>query len=238
MAAVTDAAPHVAPLGDRALVVRLGDGGTGDLFQRVRATLDRLRGAHPAIVELVAGLASVTVHYEPAAVGGSATDAPHVTLARELARRLAELDRAPPLAARVVEIPVCYGGDFGPDLAAVGERAGLSMDRVIALHIGASYTVHMIGFTPGFPYLAGLDPRLATPRRAVPRTRVPAGSVGIGGEQTGIYPMATPGGWNLIGRTPFSLFDPMREPAALLRVGDQLRFVAISPEQFDAAARR
>ncbi len=233
---LTEQPPHIVPLGDRALVVQLGDRIDSGVFQRVRATLQRLSGAHPAIIELVAGFASVTVHYDPAIVGGSTVDTPHATLSRALEQRLADFAGAPPLDARVVEIPVCYSGDLAPDLATVGERAGLSTDQVIALHTGARYTVQMIGFTPGFPYLAGLDPRLVTPRRGEPRTRVPAGSVGIGGEQTGIYPMATPGGWNIVGRTPLAIFDSGREPAALLRVGDEVRFAAISRARFDAMA--
>ena len=230
--------PEIAPLGDRALVVRSGDRIGDAAFHRVRATLERLDGAHPAITELVAGFASVTVHYEPAAVARGPGELPHAALTRALAQRLADLDTAPPIESRLIEIPVCYSGDFAPDLGEVARRAGLSSDEVIALHSGATYTVHMIGFTPGFPYLAGLDQRLATPRRAEPRTRVAAGSVGIGGEQAGIYPMATPGGWNLIGRTPLALFDPSREPAALLRVGDRVRFMAISLAQFESAVGR
>lgn len=234
---LTDQPPHVVPLGDRALVVQLGDRIDAAVFQRVRATLQRLGGAHPAIVELVAGFASVTVYYDPAIVVGPTGEAPHATLSRALEERLANLADAPALVGRVVEIPVCYSGDLAPDLATVGERADLSTDQVIALHTGARYTVQMIGFTPGFPYLAGLDSRLVTPRRGEPRTRVPAGSVGIGGEQTGIYPMATPGGWNIVGRTPLAIFDSAREPAALLRVGDEVRFLAISRARFDAMAR-
>lgn len=226
----------IAPLGDRALVIQLGDRIDAGVFQRVRATLQRLDSAHPAIVELVAGFASVTVYYDPALAGGSRDGAPHAALSRALEERLANLAEVPTLDARIVEIPVCYSSDLAPDLATIGAGAGLSAAQVIALHTGASYTVQMIGFTPGFPYLAGLDPRLATPRRSEPRTRVPAGSVGIGGEQAGIYPMATPGGWNIIGRTPLAIFDPARVPAALLRVGDEVRFVAISRARFDAMA--
>lgn len=229
---------RVAPLGDRALVVRLGDHIGDAVFARVRAAVGRLHDAHPAISDVVAGFTTVTVHYEPAAVGGPAGDAPHTTLARVLEDALRDLESATLPEARLVEIPVCYEGDFAPDLDEVARHAGLTTDEVIALHTGAACVVQMIGFTPGFPYLAGLDPRLATPRRAEPRTRVPAGSVGIGGEQTGVYPMATPGGWNIIGRTPLALFDPRREPAALLRVGDRVRFVAISRERFDALLAR
>lgn len=137
-----------------------------------------------------------------------------------------------------VEIPVCYGGEYGPDLDALAEHARLSRDEVIGRHVAAGYTVAMLGFAPGFPYLLGLDPALHVPRRADPRTRVPAGSVAIGGAQTGIYPRELPGGWNLIGRTPLVLFDPDRDPPCLLAPGDRVRFCAISAEEFAALAER
>jgi len=133
--------------------------------------------------------------------------------------------------SRVIDVPVCYGGDFGPDLDALATHAKLEAADVIARHTAATYTVAMLGFAPGFPYLFGLDPALHMPRRASPRTRVPAGSVAIGGAQTGVYPSELPGGWQLIGRTPLVLFDARRDPPSLLVPGDCVRFVAI-----DAAA--
>jgi len=127
--------------------------------------------------------------------------------------------------APCIEIPVRYGGEHGPDLQRVAHHAGLSPDEVIARNAATEYTVAMLGFAPGFPYLLGLDPQLATPRLATPRTRVPAGSVAIGGAQTGLYPRSSPGGWNLIGRTARTLFDAQRDPPALLAPGDRVRFV-------------
>lgn len=126
---------------------------------------------------------------------------------------------------RQVEIPVVYGGAGGPDLAEVACAAELTSQQVVELHSSADYVVYFIGFQPGFPYLGGLDERLHTPRRAEPRLVVPGGSVGIGGSQTGIYPLAAPGGWQLIGHTPLSLFDPQQQPPTLLRPGDSVRFV-------------
>ncbi|KAA8670934.1 5-oxoprolinase subunit PxpB [Pantoea dispersa] len=126
---------------------------------------------------------------------------------------------------RQVEIPVVYGGAGGPDLAEVACAAELTSQQVVELHSSADYVVYFIGFQPGFPYLGGLDERLHTPRRAEPRLVVPGGSVGIGGSQTGIYPLAAPGGWQLIGHTPLSLFDPQQQPTTLLRPGDSVRFV-------------
>lgn len=127
--------------------------------------------------------------------------------------------------SRRVEIPVVYGGAGGPDLSVVADRASMTPQQVVELHSSIDYVVYFIGFQPGFPYLGGLDERLHTPRRAEPRVLVPSGSVGIGGSQTGIYPLAAPGGWQLIGHTPLSLFDPLKQPPTLLRPGDSVRFV-------------
>ncbi|HEX8849075.1 MAG TPA: 5-oxoprolinase subunit PxpB [Gemmatimonadaceae bacterium] len=225
-----------APLGDRALVLRLGERADEPTFDRVRSCAARLAGAHRAILDVVPAYTTVTVHYDPSRVE-STSEPPHRALAAAL-EPLIHDDAHPPLIARTVEIPVCYEGDLAPDLDEVARHTGLDAQEVIALHSGATYVVRMIGFLPGFPYLAGLDPRLATPRRAEPRTRVAAGSVGIGGEQTGIYPVTSPGGWRLIGRTPLALFDARREPGALLAVGDTLRFHAISRTDYDRMSAR
>ncbi len=136
-----------------------------------------------------------------------------------------------------MEIAVCYHAEFAPDLEEVARHAGLSAEQIIRRHSGADYTVACVGFLPGFAYLAGLPESLATPRRAEPRKEVPAGAVGIGGGQTGIYPLRSPGGWNLIGRTPQRMFDPEATPPALLQAGDRVRFRAITREEFDAIAR-
>jgi KipI family sensor histidine kinase inhibitor len=145
-----------------------------------------------------------------------------------LARLLHDAGSTPEPASRLVEVPVRYGGDDGPDLDAVAAHAGVSPDAVVALHSGRVYRVAMLGFAPGFPYLTGLDPLLAMPRRATPRVRVAAGSVGIGGDQTGIYPRSGPGGWQLLGRTPLRLFDPGHRPPSLLAPGDRVRFVPVA----------
>jgi KipI family sensor histidine kinase inhibitor len=136
--------------------------------------------------------------------------------------------KAGAIAAREVQIPVAYGGDDGPDLTDVAAHTGLAPDEVVRRHCAGEYVVYLLGFLPGFAFMGGLPPELATPRRAEPRTAVPARSVGIGGEQTGIYPLASPGGWNLIGRTPLELFDPSAKEPTLLRPGDRVRFVAES----------
>ena len=153
-------------------------------------------------------------------------------------RALTDLDPGVPTVRRVVELPVCYGGELGPDLDDVARHAGLSAGEVVALHSGRAYRIDMLGFLPGFAYCTGMDPRLATPRLAVPRTRIPAGSVGIAGEQTGVYPLASPGGWNLIGRTPARVYDPGRADPIPYRAGDWLRFVPVDRAVFDGLAGR
>lgn len=222
----------VLPLGDSAAVIVLGDAVDAPLADRVRRVAEEI-GRHPpaGVVDIVPAFASVALYFDPVRM------APFEALAPELEAQVARADLTPRgSVARRVEIPVCYGGEFGPDLAGVASHTGISADAVTARHAGAEYLVQAIGFSPGFPYLGGLPANLATPRRATPRPSVPAGSVGIGGAQTGIYSLETPGGWNLIGRTPRVLFDPARSEPALLRTGDQVIFKSIRPEEFAAMA--
>lgn len=191
----------------------------------------RLRRAAPAwLRDLVPAHASLAVFFDPERI--DADDARAWIAAQDA-------DDAPeaPASPRIVEIPVRYGGAFGEDLDAAAAGLGLTPDTLAARHRAPLYTVAMIGFAPGFPYLSGLDPALALPRLATPRTRVPAGSVGIGGAQTGIYPRERPGGWRLIGRTPLALFDPRRASPSLLAPGDRVRFVAIDDDAFARLAR-
>lgn len=214
----------LSPLGDSAVVVALGSGLDEAVLRRVRALATALERDRPAgVVEVVPAFASVTVFYDAVHTGG------YARLCAEIEARAAKAEAVlVSQEARTFEIPVCYGGEAGPDLSEVAARAGLSTEAVVALHTGSDYLVHAIGFAPGFAYLGGLPEKLHTPRRATPRTAVPAGTVGIGGAQTGVYPLATPGGWNLIGRTPRRLFDAGRAEPALLRTGDRVRFRAIS----------
>jgi KipI family sensor histidine kinase inhibitor len=215
----------IGPLGEDALLLEFGERIDAACNARVHAAARQIAALRPPwLRELVPGYASLAVFVDPAAF----PDAPEPL---EEVRRWLQAqvfdeggDAAP---GRVVEIGVRYGGEDCPDLPALAAHVGLSVDEVIARHTGAEYTVAMLGFAPGFPYLLGLDPALAMPRLATPRTRVAAGSVGIGGAQTGIYPRPGPGGWRLIGRTAQVLFDPMREPPALLAPGDRVRFVAL-----------
>jgi inhibitor of KinA len=223
---------HFNPLGDQAVTVTLGETIDEPTHRLVRAAVARMDGARLAgVVELVPAFVSITVHYDPAVVG---TDAPYERIVGELKEILADLraEALPP--PRVVDIPVCYGGDLGPDLDDVASRHGLSADEVVSIHSSGDYLVYMVGFMPGFAYLGGLSDRIATPRRSSPRTAVPAGAVGIGGQQTGVYPMVSPGGWNLIGRSPRKIFDIARDEPSLLSAGDRVRFRPISRADFDA----
>ena len=207
------------PLGDSALLVTLGNEIDPRLNRRVHA-LAALVEALPGIVETVPAYATLLVHYDPLALTYS-------QLVDYLRLRLDSVDSATTRAPRRIDVPTRYGGASGADLEAVAASHALTAADVIRLHSGRDYLVYMMGFTPGFPYLGALDDSLITPRRETPRTLVPAGTVAIAGAQTGIYPLDSPGGWNLIGWTPLKLFDPASENPFLFAPGDTVRFVPI-----------
>lgn len=212
-------------LGDAALLVRFGDRVDVESNRMVHALAAALAAQRPAwLVDLVPAYASLGLYYDPHAF--AAADDP-LRIATEWVRaRWSGMSSTRDSGhAGLLEIPVRYGGEGGPDLDAVAAHAGLSPREVVARHAAVEYRVAMLGFAPGFPYLLGLDPSLATPRLAQPRARVEAGSVAIGGAQTGIYPRPGAAGWRVIGRTDVVLFDPAREPASLLQPGDRVRFV-------------
>jgi KipI family sensor histidine kinase inhibitor len=208
-------APRIFALGDEALVCEAPPPATLDVQRRVWAVAALAR-EWAAVREVVPGMNNVTITFDPLA-------ADTASLADALADAWRNADAAPH-AGRDIDIPVIYGGDDGPDLEAVARHTGLTAGDVAARHAAGRYVVFFLGFQPGFAYLGGLDAALHTPRRREPRLAVPAGSVGIGGEQTGIYPSRSPGGWQLIGRTPLALFDPARNPPTLLLPGDRVRF--------------
>lgn len=213
--------------GEAGIVVELGDAIDPGLNARVRRLArelaDRLRGR---VLEVVPTYRSLLVVHDP-------LREPRPGLVRDIEGLARAVGEAPADdLERVVRIPVCYGGAHGPDLEAVAAHAGLPPAEVVSLHAAPVYRVYMLGFLPGFPYLGGLDRRIACPRLDSPRTRIPPGSVGIGGEQTGIYPVESPGGWRLLGRTPLRLFDPAAQRPFLLGAGDGIRFVPIDEAAF------
>ena len=225
-------AARIEALGDCALLIRFGDRIDAQINVLALAAAELLVHADlPGLRDVAAAYATVCVHYDPAAWAGDG-HAPFDRLRARIGALLEMLDGVPSLQVPAQrEIPVCYGGAHGPDLAELARHARLTIDEAIALHCAGDYRVAMLGFAPGFPYLLGLDARLHMPRHANPRTRVPAGSVAIGAGQTGIYPRATPGGWRVIGRTPLVLFDPARSPPALLAPGQRVRFRAIDADE-------
>ncbi len=227
---------RIEPLGDRALLVILGEGIDSHVNDQVHALADALRKRKlPGVQDLVPAYATLAVHYDPAPWAGHAAS-PFQVLETEIRHLEWKAESGSLPDPRLVEIPVCYGGEWGPDLREVAELCRLGEQIVVDRHTAPEYRVFMLGFTSGFPYLGGLDPSLAAPRRETPRPSVPAGSVGIAGMQTGIYPLETPGGWQIIGRTPLSLFNPSAQDPCLLSPRDRLRFVAIDPDEFQRLA--
>ena len=218
--------PKVRLAGDRGLLVEFGNAITPEINQSVRAMTFALEAAAvPGVREVIPTYRSVVVVYDPLTTHPSLLSTRILSLYEGLAR-------IEPPAPKESVIPVCYGGEYGPDIAFVAEHNHIGIDDVIRLHSEPSYPIYMLGFSPGFPFLGGLSENLHTPRLTSPRTRVPAGSVGIANNQTGIYPIASPGGWQLIGRSPVRLFDPDRPNPFLLRAGDTLRFEPITPDEY------
>jgi KipI family sensor histidine kinase inhibitor len=223
----------IQPFGEAAVIVIIGNNIDEANYRQLAALAKAIQAKPPlGFCELVPAYNSLLVVFNPLL-----SDTATITAAvQALASAMEPVSSGD--AKDVVELPVAYGGDYGPDLESVAAHTGLTMEEVIAIHSSKPYLVYMLGFTPGFPYLGGMDARLAAPRLKTPRTKVPAGSVGIADTQTGVYPLESPGGWNLIGRTPLALFDPARQAPALLAPGSYVRFVPISHISFDALKDR
>jgi KipI family sensor histidine kinase inhibitor len=219
--------PQFRAASDQSLLVYLGEEIAIENHQRVLKLLrllqsepiDGIRNLHPAY-------SSLLIKFDPLRLD-------HDELQSRLVPYLGRLDREPLPEPHEVEIPVCYGGEFGPDLNNVAEMHGMTAAQVIELHSSPIYVVYFLGFAPGFAYLGGLPETLASARLETPRAKVPHGSVGIGGNQTGVYPFATPGGWRLIGRTPVAMFRRDANPMSLLQIGDHVRFRVISQKEFE-----
>jgi inhibitor of KinA len=229
---------RIEPLGDSALLIRVVDDFDSEKsLDAVLRTVHALElAAVPGLIELAPAYTTIGVFFDPARVVRNNGESAFEALETKVADVIHTALKPGPLQAAssaVIEVPVCYEDGFAPDLADVAQHARLSQDEVIHRYSGVLYRVTCVGFTPGFPYLSGLPRELATPRRASPRKEIPAGAVAIGGTQTGIYPRKSPGGWNIIGRTPLRLFDVERNPPALFHAGDRVRFRKISRSEFE-----
>ena len=218
---------RIIAAGDAALVVELPPRIDPLINARLVAIADTLRArCGSAVQDAVVGYCTLTIYFDPLQVDPRWLEAEVLAVSRDT-------EAAPVVEGALVEIPVCYGGELGPDLDDVAQRIGCSAAEVIALHAAPEYRVYVVGFVPGFAYMASVDERLALPRRSSPRTKVPAGSVAIAAGQTGIYPVETPGGWHILGRTPLRPFDPGRAQPVLLEPGDRVKFLPIPREEFD-----
>lgn len=219
--------PLFRPAGDRGLLVELGPGIDPEVNNRVRTLARALEKNKPlGIREIIPTYRSVLINYDP-------LETSLENLQKTIETGQWDTGRQQVFSETIVKIPVCYDEDLGPDTDNVMASSGLSREAVIEIHTRTAYLIYMVGFTPGFPFLGGLDPRLATPRLKTPRMSVPKGSVGIANNQTGIYPITSPGGWQIIGQTPLNLFAPEKENPFRYRAGDKIQFFSISRPEFD-----
>lgn len=212
--------------GDRAIVMEFGNEINKDINAKIRSTMAAIDGNIEGIVEMTPTYRSITIVYEPEKLSYS-------DLVEQLKKYESVSSSDGEEKVNLIEIPTLYGGEYGPDMDFVKSNAGLSEEEVVKIHTGTDYLVYMLGFAPGFTYLGGMDERIATPRLKSPRLKIEAGSVGIAGSQTGMYPSESPGGWQLIGRTPLKLYNPESEPPVFIQAGDYIRYVSIDEEEYN-----
>ncbi len=212
--------------GDSALLVEFGKEINEDINRKITAVVKMIKEQRiEGIVELIPSFCALVIQYDPRVISYDEM--------KNRVKGILELDiTLGENGKRIFEIPVCYGGEFGPDIETIAQNAGLSVEEVIQIHSSRDYLIYMLGFLPGFCYLGGLDERIHTPRLTNPRLKINAGSVGIGGSQTGIYPLDSPGGWQLMGMTPVKTYDPEREVPILLEAGDYIRFIPVDEEEY------
>ncbi|MDR9796993.1 MAG: allophanate hydrolase [Bacillaceae bacterium] len=217
----------IQPLGDTGIIIQFGTEISEAIYQQIRQYVYWLeQSCIEGIVEWVPAYTTLAVFYRPNIIS-------YDELSQKLLKIGEKIESMPVPDPIVIEIPTLYGKEAGPDIQFVAETNGLSEEEVVKIHSSSDYLIYMIGFVPGFPYLGGMDKRIAAPRKKTPRSRIPAGSIGIAGEQTGIYPLETPGGWQIIGRTPVKLYDPQKQDPILLKAGDYIRFVPITEREYE-----
>lgn len=215
--------------GDSALIIELGNEISPIINYNLKKITDYLDSLnHKAIKDLLPTYRSIIVYYDPMMISFDEL--------KEMVEKNCVVDDSQMLSVKkeIIEVPVLYGGEYGPDIENIASHNNLTIEEVIDIHTSGEYLVYMLGFTPGFPYLGGMDKRIATPRLTTPRTKIPAGSVGIAGEQTGLYPIESPGGWQLLGRTPLNFFDSAKENPFIVAAGQYIKFKAITEEEYHA----
>lgn len=212
--------------GDSALSIEFGNEISEEINKKIRAAALLIEDKKvSSIIEVVPTYRSLMIHYNPMVIRHDEL----IKLLKDIEENINNIDLPLP---EIIEIPVLYGGAYGQDIENVANHNNITVEDVIKIHTSVKYLVYMLGFTPGFPYLGGMSKQIATPRLKVPRTKIPAGSVGIAGEQTGIYPVQSPGGWQIIGRTPIELFNQERENPILLKAGNYIKFKSIDEEEY------
>lgn len=217
---------RILTAGDSSLLVEFGKKISPEINRKITAAVQMMKEQHiEGVVDVIPAFCSLLINYDPRVVTYGEI--------KERIQKIVRLEvKTGEVRKRIFEIPVCYGGEYGPDLGNIAEHAGLSEEEVIEIHSSRDYLIYMLGFLPGFTYLGGLDERIHTPRLANPRIKINAGSVGIGGSQTGIYPLDSPGGWQLMGMTPVKTYDPGRENSILVEAGDYIRFVPVDEQEY------
>ncbi|KKK37199.1 kinase inhibitor [Mesobacillus campisalis] len=223
----------IQPLGDHAAIIELAKDPSPEVLNTISMVASALDAISPEwMIEYVPAFTTISVFYRPEKLPRAEPASPYDMVCSYLHSMLHNIKADSPSPPRVVEIPVCYGGKFGPDLPFVASYNGISEEEVVQIHSNGEYLVYMLGFAPGFPYIWGMPKVIAAPRKDSPRQQIPERSIGIAGQQTGIYSIKTPGGWRLIGRTPVDLFVPEKSPPTLLKPGDKIKFKAIGHDEY------
>lgn len=217
---------NILTAGDSSILIEFGKEISPEINRKIKATVQLMKEQHiEGVVDVIPAFCSLLINYDPRVISYD-----------EIRKRMQNLVKVDAKSGeekkKIYEIPVCYGGEYGPDIENIAANAGLSVEEVIKIHSSRDYLIYMLGFLPGFCYLGGLDERIHTPRLANPRMKINAGSVGIGGSQTGIYPLDSPGGWQLMGMTPVKTYDPDRDVPILVEAGDYIRFVPIDEDEY------